>query len=355
MNLNIEDWKEFKIKDIFNIKYGVNLELNSCEEVQKDSPNSVNFVARTAENNGVTARVKIINNITPQKAGLITVAAGGSVLSTFLQNEPFYSGRDLYTLESKDDISDECKLFIITLIEQNQYKYSYGRQANKTLPDITIKLPQNSFGSPDYIFMENYIKSIKYKPVTTANKLVSAIKLENWKEFKLGKIISKPYKAKAYNKDDLTVSTDANDMIRYITRTAEDNGCELIVSLKDIHISDIEKPNAITIGDTTATCFYQDEQFIAGDHMVVIRADWLNKYNALFILSVLKQEQFKYSYGRAFIMERIENTMLKLPIVLNKDQSPFIDSSCKYSDEGYVPDWQFMENYIKSLPYGDRI
>ena len=75
----------------------------------------------------------------------------------------------------------------------------------------------------------------------------------------------------------------------------------------------IEKRNAITIGDTTATCFYQDEQFITGDHMIVIRADWLNKYTAMFILTFLKNEQFKYSYGRAYLMDRVKETIVKLP------------------------------------------
>ena len=32
MNLNVREWKEFLAKDIFDIKYGVNLELNACEE-----------------------------------------------------------------------------------------------------------------------------------------------------------------------------------------------------------------------------------------------------------------------------------------------------------------------------------
>ena len=35
--------------------------------------------------------------------------------------------------------------------------------------------------------------------------------------------------------------------------------------------------------------------------------------------------------------------------------SPLLDETHKYSDEGYIPDWDYMEKYIKSLPYGDRI
>ena len=160
--ITVESWKEFKISDLFIIRYGVNLELNICEEVDENEDGAINFVARTAENNGISARVKIKEGIEPQAPGLITVAGGGSVLSTFLQYEPFYSGRDLYTLESKDKISDAAKLFIVAVIEKNKYKYSYGRQANKTLPDVILKLPTKQDGSPDYDYMEKYMKSLSY-------------------------------------------------------------------------------------------------------------------------------------------------------------------------------------------------
>ncbi|MBR2207469.1 MAG: hypothetical protein IJ859_01530 [Synergistaceae bacterium] len=147
---------------MFKVKYGINMELNACEEVSRDEPYSVNFVARTAENNGVSSRVRIMEGKRPQKSGIITVAGGGSVLSTFLQNEDFYSGRDLYLLMDKENVSQYAKLFFITVFEQNKIKYSYGRQANKTLPDILVKLPATSKGSPDWNFIENYIKSLPY-------------------------------------------------------------------------------------------------------------------------------------------------------------------------------------------------
>lgn len=72
---------------------------------------------------------------------MITVAGGSSVLSKFLKNEPFYSEWDLYTLDSKEDLSNEKKLFIITVIEKIKYKYTYGIHADKTLPSLILKLP----------------------------------------------------------------------------------------------------------------------------------------------------------------------------------------------------------------------
>ena len=173
------------------------------------------------------------------------------------------------------------------------------------------------------------------------------LNVDEWKEFKFGDLISRPYKAKAFNKDDLEV-TEKNG-IRYITRTGINNGCEMIVDATTIPQQYIEKGNAISIGDTTATCFYQDEDFITGDHMVVVRAEWLNKANGLFIASMLQNEQYKYSYGRAFLIDRIQETRIKLPVQHNQDGTPYIEPDCTYSEEGYVPDWQFMEDYIKSL------
>lgn len=156
-------YKEFEISDIFEVKYGINLELNNCEETTADDINAINFVSRSRENNGVTAYVKKIPEIEPQKEGLITVAGGGSsVLSTFIQKKPFYSGRDLYLLEPKEEISIYTKLYISTIIMSNKYKYSFGRQANKTLGKIKIILPSKSKNAPDYAYMENYIKSLPF-------------------------------------------------------------------------------------------------------------------------------------------------------------------------------------------------
>ena len=160
-----------------------------------------------------------------------------------------------------------------------------------------------------------------------------SLDMSNWKEFRFGDLISNIYKAKAINKDDLTVATDSDNAIRYITRTGENNGCELLADVRDVDKKAVERGNAISIGDTTATCFYQEEDFITGDHMVVVRADsWLNPYTALYIVAILTNEQYKYSYGRAYLMDRIKDTIMKLPVGLDGN-----------------PNWHFMEKYIKSL------
>lgn len=157
------------------------------------------------------------------------------------------------------------------------------------------------------------------------------LNIDTWKEFRLGALFTEMYKAEAHVKGDLECyNTPLENTIRFISRTEMNNGCDCYVINNDI--TGIEEGNAIAIGDTTATCFYQSNKFVCGDHMVICRADWLNLYTALFILSILKQEKYKYSYGRAFKMDLISSTMIKLPATLDNK-----------------PDWDFMEKYIKSL------
>lgn len=157
------------------------------------------------------------------------------------------------------------------------------------------------------------------------------LNVDSWKEFRLGDLFSEMYKAEAHVKGELECyDVPLDNTIRFVSRTEMNNGCDCYVLNNGL--SGIEKANAIAIGDTTATCFYQGEDFVCGDHMVICRADWINLHTALFIISILKQEKYKYSYGRAFKMELISNTLLKLPAAADN-----------------TPDWDYMESYIKSL------
>ena len=314
MNLNVNNWRPFFLGDIFDIKKGKRL----TSEDQEDGV--YNYIGAIDSNNGVANHIaqKPIHD-----GNTISLSYNGSVGEAFYQNKPYWATDDVNALYCRYE-------------GFNTHKYSEKGYI------------------PDWQFMEDYIKSLHYKPITTKNICRNTINIKEWQYFVFGRLIEEPYKAYAYTKEELEEADKTSDFsIRYITRTSENNGCELIV--KSDGLGHIENGNAISIGDTTATCFYQEEKFVTGDHMMVIRADWLNKYTGLFIVTLLNFEQYRYSYGRAFLMDRVKETIVKLPIMRNNDGSPIIDESRKFSDKGYIPDWQFMENYIKSLPYGDRI
>lgn len=367
MNLNTTKWKEFVLGRLFVIKKGKRL--TSAE--QEDGGN--NYIGAIDSNNGIANH---ISQAPIHKGNTISLSYNGSVGEAFYQKDPYWATDDVNVLYSKyEKFNEQIGLFIATVLRQEKYKFSYGRKWTLDNMNITIiKLPaqRNDDGTiyldtskkysddgyvPDWEWMENYIKSLHHKPLTTKNKTddVLLFNMNEWQEFRFRNLISSINKSKALNKDDLIETNNKKHSIRYITRTGENNGCELLVDISTVDKTYIQDKNAISIGDTTATCFYQDEDFITGDHMVIVRAEWLNKPLGLYVTSILNKEQYKYSYGRAFLMDRIKDTIIKLPIVRNSDKLPVIDESKRYSEQGYLPDWQWMEKYMKSLPYGDRL
>ncbi|WP_053982732.1 restriction endonuclease subunit S [Niameybacter massiliensis] len=387
MNLETKSWEEFQINRLFDVEYGNGFTLDSCEETTKEDSEKVNFVARTRENNGVTAYVKRIDGVKPSPAGLITVAgSGSSTLSTFVQEDEFYSGYHLFILVPKEEYPKECKQFICVCIELDKYKYWYGRQANKTLPYIKIRLPiqrdqqgnaildaENKYSEegfiPDWDFMKKFMNSLNHKPLTTNNKdkVISSLQIEKWEEFTFNDLFT--LKGGFYNKKP-EHSKEGN--IPFLASTENNNGVTEYYCLEDIQSWDkvgnkddtlekkIYKGNciAVTVNGSVCNAYYQKENFTCSHDITAfyIKGYNMNVYLAEFLCTIIMHEKYRWSYGRKpHDIKKFGKSIIKLPIQRDKEGNPLIDKNCKYSDKGYVPDWKFMEEYIKSLPYGDRL
>lgn len=163
---------------------------------------------------------------------------------------------------------------------------------------------------------------------------------DHWMEFKVGRILN-------CSSTKMSVRDDLPDgQIPFVSRTAENNGVDGFV---DVESRKITQGNCLTIGAEGVYAFFQPEKFATGNKIYQLRNEHLNKYVALFLTTILNLEAYKYSYGRARVLSKLKEEIIKLPVRHNKNNSIFIDRSHKYSDLGYVPDWEFMENYIKSL------
>lgn len=129
------------ITELFDISYGNKLNLNSMAITDKNS-NSVAFVSRTSRNLGIVEYVEPIPGLEPFPAGLITVALGGSILSTSLQPHEFYTAQNIVVLKPKKEMTIPEKLFYCMCIEHNKFKYTaFGREANITFK--TLLIPRN--------------------------------------------------------------------------------------------------------------------------------------------------------------------------------------------------------------------
>lgn len=382
MELNVQDWKEFRLNKVFTLKGGFFNKKPEHSEV-----GTIPFLASTENNNGVTEYYSLNDIISWDKVGepdntlenklfsanCIAVTVNGSVCNAFYQKTQFTCSHDITQLCLKHHTMNEyIGQFLCVVIMMDKYRWNYGRKPHdvKKFGMSIIKLPikynednipvideKRTYSDegyiPDWQFMEDYIKSLHHKPITTKVKAgnVKDLDVDNWEEFKVSDLFNKIYKAKAHTKEEVV---EVDKGIHFVSRTDCNNGVDITVD-KDTRYEGLEEANCITIGDTTATVFYQNEKFIAGDHMVVLRADWLNIKRGLFFRTLFAQEGIRYCYGRAYRMDLIKDTLLKLPIKRDGNENPVIDDNNTYSEEGYIPDWQFMEDYINSLPYSDRI
>jgi len=163
--------------------------------------------------------------------------------------------------------------------------------------------------------IDNFVKEVKQ---------TKKINTQTWKEFKIG------------GKDGLFECGTAKQILKteegdfpQVNRSAFNNGITKFVKKID---SKINESNCITIGAEGFYAFYQDKQFMAGNKIYILRHKKLNKYNGLFICSILNSIVDKYSYNNARILENIKNEIHKLPVNKKGDL-----------------DWKYMEDYIKKL------
>ena len=194
---------------------------------------------------------------------------------------------------------------------------------------------------PDYFLNEGYDKACwymdnideeKFEKEYAGKKIEKKIELSDreWKDFKLGdKSVFDIHRG-----DSVYIKNMNEGDIPYVSTTRENNGITTYVSESN------RNGNLITLAydGSIGACFYQSDSFFASEKIVTIDLVQykLNKYIAMFIIPIIQLESQMYAYGgrKWTVEQQLKETKIKLPI-----------------DEKGNPDFYFMEEYIKSLPY----
>lgn len=153
---------------------------------------------------------------------------------------------------------------------------------------------------------------------------------ERWEFFVLEDVFSEIVIAKS---EDRGVLSEGD--IPFVGRSGENNGFQGYVNSQCI-----TPGNCITVGMVgTFAPFYQKDDFVASQNILCLRYDGMNVYNALFLCTILRcLIKQKYSYNRPIQKNKFSKEVIKLP--------------CTHDDK---PDFEFMEQYIKSLNHYKRI
>lgn len=357
MNLDVEKWKEFELGDLFDTKTGY---YNNKPEPSKEG---IPFLGGSDSNNGRTCYVTNEAVYSTNKTGgfdssiegkifkgnCITVTTDGSVCCAYYQPEQFTGSHSFIALYPRAFVLNEnIALFICSIINKEKYRYSYGRKIHSEtkMKKMRIKLPATEQGTPDFIFMENFIKSMHYKFITTKNKNSknASIEVISWSEFKISQLFNM-YNGKGITEEEIEFNPGNFNAVQ---SGEENNGVIGKINRNycvDNNYTFADGP-CLTVARTGSAGYisFQPCGCVVGDSAKILRLkdkEHENKYVYLFLKTILMANKYKYTYGRKVTESKYLNEKIMLPAnSINGEK---------------VPDWDYIEKYIKSLPYGDRI
>lgn len=377
MDLNVQDWKEFKVSRT-NSQAGL-LEIEQCKcgcAGDLEDGNEINYIGAKKSDNGVMNKVKRVDKLVSKGNGIMIICDGqGSVGYANYMDKDFI-GSTTTSIGYDNEINSNRALFIVTCLDLSRYKYSYGRKYRPSMNDAIVKLPikKDKLGNPvidknltysddgyipDFEFMDKYIQSLHHKPISTKRYNLVKLKLEfdKWEEFLVGDIF-KLLNGKGITSEEI----ECNQGNLVVVQSGEDNNGILgkidIEYCKQMNYTFVEKP-CLTVARTGSAGFvsFQAQGCVVGDSAKILLLDESVATNQayLFFQCLLTSNRFKYDYGRKVTEAKYLNDILKLPIQRDKKGNPIIDNKMKYHKKGYIPDWKFIQEYIDSLPYSDRI
>lgn len=316
-----------ELSSLFNISYGNKLDLNKMRICLQDQTHAISFIGRTRKNNGVVAFVEEIANVKPYSAGSITVALGGSVLSSFVQWRSFYTAQNVAVLIPKDEMTINQKLYYCLAIKENAFRYSTcGREANRTLK--ALKVPEIS-EIPAFVNEEVSLNGISSNRCLEEEVCLPPI--SNWLPFKYSQLFDIERGTGPRRQDTMPGTTP------FVSAIGENNGVSAMVEYIPCH-----KGNTLSVnrnGKSVAKAFLQIKPFCSTEdvHVFVPKFD-MNPYHAMFFSTLIENEAYRYSYGRKWGLDRMNNSIIYLP-----------------TTSAGVPDFKLIERYIKSLPYSCNI
>lgn len=347
MKIDKSKWKIFNFNDIFSIERGDRLKTE--DQVDGD----IAYISSTKINNGID------NYITPPDSmkvyeNTMTLNNSGSIGYCFYHAYKFVASDHCTVLKIQDKnikLNVALFLFLKPIIETMKSKYGFAREmSNDRLNNERILLPAlKKFNAyvPDWEYMQKYInnisKEIIYKKPMKKLKNIIELNSVRWEEFPI--IFDKKLKTGLFS---MSVGTDRDKVLNFLKDESDSNVYEISNTalnngINGIHIDKkYDNKNTITLGTrgNDFKAFYHEYDIIPVVRVINLKSVnfELNKFIALFLCTIFNKSSTKFSYGRFLSGKNILKETILLPVDTNSN-----------------PNWKFMEEYIKSLPYSFNI
>lgn len=344
--LNDVEWRGFKIGDIFCVDNSKPYHKDNLKSAKKGIP----YITRTSLNNGLEDIIYSDMNFILNKGNAISLGAENA--DFFYQEFDYISGNKMYRIYNSK-INKYIGLFLIQIFRTSikEAGFGYGKGLTGTrFKDRIILMPIDEHYNPNWQFMEDYIKQEQRE---TTQKLINyyeqkiieidfdLVGFENveWKEFSLNEIFNKIQRGKRLKKSDHVFGT-----IPYVSSTSLNNGVDGFIGNED-RVRKFKSNLTLANSGSVGSCFYQEFEYIASDHVTTLTLENPNKYVYLFMSTIIKRLEDKYSFNREINDKRINREKIVLPIDDNMD--PDLDYMSKYMQKIEVEKIKKTIEYIK--------
>ena len=369
-NVDTSSWKEFLITDLFEL-CPVKSKLTKLDLC---NTGAVPVYSSETSNNGINGYTDVAAQFIVNEKTPLYLVFGDHTRSMNIVDESFCVMDNVKVLKPKYSVSAEALLYISTVWKKAIPDLGYARHWS-VAKDLSIKLPVKESEEIDWEYMQERITELEQERITELEQYLIATGLNDYEltdedkdilatkltgggvlqnsisgngclketaEFKISDVFDL-YKGKRLTKAEHTCGNTP-----FIGSTDSNNGVTGYIGQEPIFSG-----NAITISynGSVGQVFYQENDFWASDdiNVLYLKNHVLNALLYGYLSGALKKAGSKFSYSYKWNLERMKETLIVLPIQTDANDIPVIDQNHTYHPDGYIPDWTYMEKYIRAI------
>lgn len=377
-------YEKYLLSSFFNISTTKSVDKN---KLNMSNDGQYDFIGRTSVDWGIQGHLDKLD-FEPNPKDSFSLVQVGETIALWREKE-WYASQNIFLLNPKFDCIKDNFLYFQGAI--NKEMINYGSDYNsyptmKSLAATYITLPtldeldENSPYSeegfvPDFDYMQERIEELEQERIEELEQYLVATGLNDceltdgdiktlslsgfghYEEQNSEDTVKICKEMKKFRCGDLfTSQTGDTDLQQkdvngkgtvFINSGVENNG---IKGMTD-RPAKIFPANTISI-DFWGNTYYRDFEYkmATHNHVFSLSGDCIkNEYVGLYIVSKMDYMKNLFSYSNMGTWNKIKELFILLPIQTDINNNPIIDTDHKYHPDGYIPDWDFMEKYIKAI------
>lgn len=336
-------WSSFNVTDLFDVEGTKTTPLKILkekDEIEKVYP----YITTKSDFMGVDGFFKFFT-----EEGNVIVFDSATDGNIHYQETCFSASDHVEKLVPKFNMNKYTGFFIVAALRYAlKNKFSYGYKLSQTrIKRQSLMLPVTDDETPDFKYMEDYIKNIYYEETYNfSKKIVEKLNTHSYNNIpSLNEVCWDSFFIEAIGEiksgKDITKKSMVPGDIPYVSATSLNNGVSAYIS----NTNDTLEKDCISInrnGSVGYAFYHPYTALFSNDCRKLVTG--LDKYTNLFIVNQIKAQKDKYNYGYKMGTNRILRQKIFLPV--NSNGEPDYDYMKQYMINTEI---SMLKKYLKYL------